>query len=111
MTYIDHAAEAYQHIKRAYEVQEEEGRTERSATDLALLAQAHATLALDEQQRIANLVALANALHMSEAYDDTTEASREAAYALIEYVQIDPDDEHPVIHPDIAAALGIGGGS
>lgn len=75
-------------------------------TDM-IAAHAHATLALVEQQRIANLIALANAHHMNSAYDDTTEASRAAAYELIEYVQGSIDDEMPTIKPKIAAALGI----
>ena len=101
--HIDHAAEAVRLIELS-SVQHfaDESRTVSAA------AQVHATLALVEQQRIANLIALANAHHMGENYDDTVEASREAAYALIHYVQRDPDDEFPRIHPDIAAALGIG---
>ncbi|MAM53395.1 hypothetical protein [Microbacterium sp. UBA3394] len=55
---IDHAAEARQHIEWAHERQSEEGITDRSVTDTALIAQAEATLALAEQQRIANVIAL-----------------------------------------------------
>ena len=96
---IDHAAEAREWIDAA--------ARHPGAISTAILAQAEATLALVEQQRIANLIALADANHMSENYDHTVEASREAAHALISFAQRDPDDEFPGIHPDIAAALGI----
>lgn len=79
-------------------------------------AQVHATLALVEQQRIANLIALANlagnsALQESD-YDEGATLASDALHALVEYERTpatpysDPDD-HPVIRPDIAAALGI----
>ena len=91
---IDHAAEAQDLLHRwGYEE--------------ADVAQVHATLAIVEQLRIGNIIALANAYHMGESFDDTEEARREAAYKLIAYRQLDPDDELPVIAPDIAAALGI----
>lgn len=60
MTAIDHAAEARKHIDWAHEIQGEEGQTDRTVTDDALIAQVHATLALAEQARIANLIELAN---------------------------------------------------
>ena len=43
---------------------------------------------------------------MTDRIDHAVKA-REAAYKLIAYRQLDPDDELPVIAPDIAAALGI----
>ena len=62
---IDHAAEARKHIDWAHEQQEQEGDTGNVVRDDALIAQAEATLALVEQQRIANLIALsANAARM-----------------------------------------------
>ena len=76
-------------------------------SEMLARAQIHATLAIVEQLRIGNLIALANASYMSESFDDTEEARRYAAYELIAYRQLDPDDELPVIAPDIAAALGI----
>lgn len=102
MTYIDHAAEACQHIKRAYEVQEEEGHTERSATDLALLAQAHATLAVAEQLRIGNLLSIAHG---------GTEGSTSRSARDMAYIRLHNGDLPELLAPDIAAALGIGGGS
>ena len=55
---IDHAAEARQHIEWAHEQQGVDGEFEFSVRDNALIAQAEATLALVEQQRIANVIAL-----------------------------------------------------
>ena len=78
-------------------------------SEMLARAQVNATLAIVEQLRISNLIALANASHMSESFDDTEEAQRQAAYKLIAYRKLDPDDELPVIAPDIAAALGIDG--
>lgn len=57
---IDHVAEATQHIAWAHEQQEREGDMGNVPRDDALLAQVHATLALVEQQRIANLIAFYN---------------------------------------------------
>ena len=91
---IDHAAEAQRLLHQW-------------SREAMPVAQVHATLAIVEQLRIGNLIALANAYHMGESFDDTEEARREAAYKLIAYRQLDPDDELPVIAPDIAAALGI----
>lgn len=55
---VDHMAEARKHIEWAHEQQSEEGKFEFTVRDNALIAQAEATLALVEQQRIANLVTL-----------------------------------------------------
>ena len=100
---IDHAAKASQCIAWAHEWQLE-GSTE---TTHALIAQTHATLALVEQQRIANLIALANAHHASKSYDDFEVARHATVYALIDYRWHGPDDVRPIVHPNISAALGI----
>ena len=100
MTRIDHAAEAQKVLAMPASVWG-------SPSAAIAGAQVNATLAIVEQLRIGNLIALANASHMSESFDDTEEAQRQAAYKLIAYRQLDPDDELPVIAPDIAAALGI----
>ncbi|MBB3158216.1 hypothetical protein FHS07_001912 [Microbacterium proteolyticum] len=55
---IDHAAAARQRIEWANKQQEAEGEFDFSVRDNAILAQAEATLALVEQTRIANLIAL-----------------------------------------------------
>lgn len=99
-TRIDHAAEAQEVLAMPTNVWG-------SPSEILAGAQVNATLAIVERLRIGNLIALANASHMPESFDDAEEAQREAAYKLIAYRQLDPDDELPVIAPDIAAALGI----
>jgi hypothetical protein len=53
----DHAAEAQKHIDAAHSQQSNDGEYEFSVRDNALIANAEATLALVEQQRIANIIA------------------------------------------------------
>lgn len=70
----------------------------------AAIAQAHATLELAEQQRIANLIALAR---LGEHTILREQVSADAAVSLVEY------KEHTMggyfqLKPEIAAALGIG---
>jgi hypothetical protein len=59
---IDHAAEALRNINGLHDYQSEEGMSDASMLTVAIEAQAHATLALVEQQRIANRIALAVAI-------------------------------------------------
>ena len=99
MSRIDHAAVAHDILAHT--------PTNGGVTysDWMIEAQAHATLALVEQQRIANLIALSNST--SEVLEGQPAA--DAAGALLEF--------HPHEHeeyggwhqprPDIAAALGI----
>jgi len=54
---IDHAAEARRNVEGLHDYQSEAGMTEASMLTVAIEAQAHATLALVEQQRIANDIA------------------------------------------------------
>lgn len=54
---IDHVSKALRSIEGLHDYQAEEGMTGESMLTVALEAQAHATLALVEQQRIANLIA------------------------------------------------------
>lgn len=56
-TKTDHVAEAQSHIAAAHAQQEHDGEYEFSVRDNALIANAQATLALVEQQRIANIIA------------------------------------------------------
>ena len=86
---IDHAAEAREWIDAA--------AGHPGAISTAILAQAEATLALVEQQRIANLIALA-------AMDP--EGLGQSAYSAL--AAMSPDRRRTVLAPDIAAALGIG---
>jgi hypothetical protein len=58
----DHAAEALRNINGLHDYQSEEGISDASMLTVAIEAQAHATLALVEQQRIANRIALAVAI-------------------------------------------------
>lgn len=90
---IDHAAEARKYIAAALGV-----ATADPAGVVALLAQAEATLALVEQQRIANLIALGYG-HTSPRGDVVGEARR----ALVERRSAD----HHQLRPDVAGALGI----
>ena len=99
---IDYAGGAMTHIKYVHEWQGEAGDMEETQLANAFIAQAEATLALVEQQRIANLIALTNSMNpiLSE------QVATDAATVLAEH--------HPSeygswfeLKPDIAAALGI----
>ncbi|MFJ6429682.1 hypothetical protein [Microbacterium maritypicum] len=63
---IDHAAEAQKHIDWAHEQQSMEGQFDETVQHNATLAVAEATLALVEQQRIANLLTMAQFDHAIE---------------------------------------------
>lgn len=79
-------------------------------------AQVHATLALVEQQRIANLIALValsgNEEVQESSFDEGSTLSSAGMHALIEYVRTpatpfsDPDDV-PEIRAGIREALGL----
>lgn len=106
MTRIDHAARSRRRIEAtlsSYETGEDAG-----AIVVALAALNDATLALVEQQRIANLIAMA-----SMAGDDSRHEvaagvlGHEAVWTLATTRLIGPDDEIEMVRPDIAAALGI----
>ena len=84
--HIDHAAEAREWIDAA--------ARHPGATSTAILAQAEATLALVEQQRIANLIALRKAW---------TPVEQACSDDLARFYNVGN-----VIDEDIAAALGIG---
>ena len=94
---IDHAAEARKRIVWGEGWMEREGDTDVTNAVVALHAQVHATLALAEQQRIANLIALA-------AIDP--EGLGQSTYSAL--AAMSPDRRRTVLAPDIAAALGIG---
>lgn len=109
MTRIDHAARSRSRMEKTlsnYQTGEDAG-----AIVVALAALNDSTLALVEQQRIANLIALA-----SMAEDDSKHEvnagvlGNEAVWTLATTKMIGLDDEMEIVHPDIAAALGIGGG-
>ena len=75
-----------------------------SAEAVTQAAQVHATLAIAEQLRIANLIALATARHpmLSE------QVAADAAHALTEFHEHSMGGYHQA-RPDIAAALGTEG--
>lgn len=97
---IDHAAEARDSISLA---QDDALAEEATSITHAMIANAEATLALVEQQRIANLIAL------SQALDGNGWQAAEPLDAIFAYRNTEPDDEFAGLHirPDIAAALGI----
>lgn len=73
-------------------------------------AQVHATLALVEQQRIANLIALAQM--PGEDDENADYLAGRAMHALIEYklseaTQFSDADEYPVVQDEIKEALGL----
>lgn len=103
--WIDHAAEAMKIGEATFNYAETDENAGAVVNIVGALT--HATLALVEQQRIANLIALANAHHASKSYDDFEVARHAAVYALIDYMWHGPDDVHPIVHPNISAALGI----
>lgn len=119
---IDHAAEACAHLTdvnayendaHSYRLSDESDRAAQALAHAGLSAQqaqVHAALALVEQQRIANLIALGRMTDNSEWLPVA-----DARHALVEvrpfvYQSWDGtkcEDEHEVLRPDIAAALGI----
>jgi len=80
---IDPAAEARKHIGWTHDWQEREGDTGEAGLATAMIAQAEATLALVEQQRVTNLMA-----YHGDFYHEHQEELLER-------------------YPEIAAALGI----
>ena len=76
-----------------------------ASTEYVAAANTLAILELAEQQRIANLIALA-ALP-SDAPDELLELRTEAAFHLVEYRQNGLDDEHLAVLPEIAVSLGM----
>ena len=94
---IDHAALAAQMARDALSTSRSGAQV--IAGMLAATAQIHATLALDDQQRIANLIALAGA-------SDSIRARQQAEEVLYQPTPIQAGIDLPLT-PDIAAALGI----
>lgn len=90
---IDHAAEALDELE-SVQLHFDEGM---NGTARATIALTHATLALVEQQRIANLIALA---HVADQHDNVSPLESTAWEAL-------GVPGSGVMRPDIAAALGV----
>lgn len=92
---IDHAAAAREWAERGFQASE-------ASAEVRCLAQAqvHATLALVEQQRIANIIAIAN--NVSEDPDVTVTAGERAAWLAL----CDETSPHS-LRPEIREALGL----
>ena len=111
---IDRAAKS---LTWARGLQYEDGDFAHSVRDHALIAQAEATIALVEQARIANLIALARI--RVDGFEDEAATLRDAGvYRLLTLTEVDVQgfesierEEHWVLADDVAAALGIGGAS
>ena len=102
---IDHAAEAVGLLALA-------AAGVRDRRYLIAAAHIHAPLAVAEQARIANLIALAKLAGRDEdAHEEVAAAAYGALNALISYQDVpnghSGPDEVAVLRPDIAAALGI----
>ena len=98
---IDHAAEAWELLVASVSDQTVQSRAGfDAATLMTARAQVHATLALVEQQRIANLIAL------SESGRTTVNGARAALSTLYDGRSED-GTSHMELRSDIAAALGI----
>ena len=95
---MTHREEALKHIDWTHDWQQQKGFTEAAGIATALLAQAHATLELAEQQRIANVVALASGARVGQAGFE---------YGAREYLIRRDSKGLPVIAPEVAEALGI----
>ena len=96
---IDHAAEAQRFLAKSTSVWG-------SPSDVLAGAQVHATLAIVEQLRIGNLIALGG---YGDSEAGTDQARSDARAALVEWhAHEDPEmGGWPEIRPEIAAALGI----
>ena len=104
---IDHAAEAVGLLNFAVTAQHRG-----DPRHVIAAAHVHATLAVAEQARIANLVALAKLAGRDEdVHEEVAAAAYGALNALIRYRDVPNGhagpDEVVVLRPDIAAALGI----
>lgn len=104
---IDHAAEAAEWIADAPANADSDTEGWQAAIVCGLLAQAEATLALVEQQRLANLISLAALAGREDVHEELAEAAHESLGQLIAYKPTGLDDEVLMLHPTIAAALGI----
>ena len=101
----DHHTEATRLIDALHDWQEREGETDTTMLTVALEAQAQATLELANQQRISNLIALADPLNPRAE----TQIVADARDALTEF---HPHDDETLggwveLRPEIARTLRI----
>ena len=100
---IDHAAIARERLHTAAPWLSSAGRSDLGQVANILAAQGHATLALVEQQRIANIIDVA-LLQLTSPEDGQGNILGNGAALRALY----PDGPVTPLSPDIAAALGIG---
>ena len=96
----DHYTEARRRLRELNEYQEAEGLNDFTILSVALEAQAEATLELANQQRIANVIALAES-------GRTTVNGARAALAALYTGSAEEGSAHMTIRPEIARALRI----
>ena len=99
---IDHAANSRRAIDTVHDWQGREGETDAAMLAEVGIAQAEATLALVEQQKVANLIALDTNRHAR------TERSGSYWGGDLLWVPGPTPASNMHINPSIAAALGIG---
>lgn len=104
--WIDHAAIADSRLAAALPWLSSAGRSDLGQVANILAAQAHATLALAEQQRIANIIALAAMDPDSSGRSPYPDGLSSSAYSAL--AAMSSDRRHTILDPNIAAALGIG---
>lgn len=108
--YSEHVKNAQREIDGVHEWQEREGETDATLLASTGIAQAEATLALAEQQSIANLIALATTIPDDRDGDgDAVDEMRAAACArLTRWIPgARAEQGHYRVRPEIAEALGI----
>ena len=111
MTTTDHAQEAAQHIDWTHEWQAEVGSTEETNLANAMLAQVHATLAVAEQLRIANLIALGSIGSAHRVLADQVSADAAKTLAEVHAHETPEVGGWWQLRPDIATRLGLDGGA
>ena len=97
---IDHAAEARKLIAWGEEWMREQGSTDATNIATAMHAQTHATLALAEQARVANIISLSVKQGLSHDVEAWVSSWDEELNAEGKITKIE-------LRPDIAAALGL----
>lgn len=80
---LDHEAESQRCLEGVHDWQAEQGITDETMITVTLEAQVHATLALVEQQRIANLIAYQNSFPVSQKVADAIRAEVERGVGLL----------------------------
>ena len=108
MTHVRHSL--YKSISRAAAAAQVRlsNRHHREARLVAALAQADATLAVAEQLRIGNLIALAKLAGREEdVHEELAQVAYQALDQFIDWKMTSDDDAVTFLAPDIARALGI----